>query len=87
MSELFPPIHENRHFYLPVNALHEVYVEECGEEEGVPVVFLHGGPGAGCEDYHRQLLILKNIVLFYLINVVVVVPAHTQNYVKIPHRI
>jgi proline iminopeptidase len=55
MSELFPPIHENRHFYLPVDNLHEVYVEECGVEEGVPVVFLHGGPGAGCESYHRQL--------------------------------
>ncbi len=55
MSELFPPIHENRHFYLPVDNLHEIYVEECGSEDGVPVVFLHGGPGAGCEAYHRQL--------------------------------
>ncbi|MCK5895306.1 MAG: prolyl aminopeptidase [Cocleimonas sp.] len=55
MSELFPPIHENRHFYLPVNNLHDIYVEECGNERGVPVVFLHGGPGAGCEAYHRQL--------------------------------
>ena len=55
MSELFPPIHENRHFYLPVDDLHEIYVEECGEETGVPVVFLHGGPGSGCEPYHRQL--------------------------------
>jgi proline iminopeptidase len=55
VSELFPAIYENRHFYLPVDDLHEIYVEECGEEEGTPVVFLHGGPGAGCEDYHRQL--------------------------------
>ncbi|HFD31288.1 MAG TPA: prolyl aminopeptidase [Gammaproteobacteria bacterium] len=55
MSELFPPIHENRHFYLPVDDLHEIYVEECGSEDGIPVVFLHGGPGAGCEAYHRQL--------------------------------
>jgi proline iminopeptidase len=55
MSELYPPIHENRHFYLNVDDVHEIYVEECGNEEGVPVVFLHGGPGAGCELYHRQL--------------------------------
>ncbi|MCK5903071.1 MAG: prolyl aminopeptidase [Cocleimonas sp.] len=55
MSELFPPIHENRHFYLPVDDLHNIYVEECGEATGVPIIFLHGGPGAGCESYHRQL--------------------------------
>lgn len=55
MSELYPPIHENRHFYLKVDDIHEIYVEECGSEDGVPVVFLHGGPGAGCELYHRQL--------------------------------
>jgi len=29
-------------------------VEECGKPEGIPVVFIHGGPGAGCEKYHRQ---------------------------------
>jgi proline iminopeptidase len=55
MSELYPPIHENRHFYLNVDDIHEIYVEECGSEDGIPVVFLHGGPGAGCELYHRQL--------------------------------
>ncbi len=56
MSDLYPPIHENRSFHLNVDAVHELYVEECGNsEEGVPVVFLHGGPGAGCEPYHRQL--------------------------------
>lgn len=55
MGELYPPIHENNHFYLKVDDIHEIYVEECGNEDGVPVVFLHGGPGAGCELYHRQL--------------------------------
>ncbi len=55
MSDLYPPIHENRHFYLKVDDEHEIYVEECGNEAGIPVVFLHGGPGAGCESYHRQL--------------------------------
>ena len=55
MSELYPPIHENRHFYLKVDDVHEIYVEECGNQEGVPILFLHGGPGTGCELYHRQL--------------------------------
>ena len=32
---------------------HEIYVEECGNPKGFPVVFLHGGPGSGCKTYHR----------------------------------
>lgn len=55
MSELYPAIHENRFFYLKVDDTHELYVEECGNADGEPVVFLHGGPGAGCEPYHRRL--------------------------------
>lgn len=55
MSDLFPPIHENHHFYLKVDDTHEIYIEECGNEDGIPVLFLHGGPGTGCEVYHRQL--------------------------------
>jgi len=55
MNDLYPPIHENRHFTLKVDNTHEIYVEECGDPDGVPIVFLHGGPGAGCEPYHRQL--------------------------------
>lgn len=54
MSPVYPPIHENRHFYLRVDDVHEIYVEECGVPHGVPVVFLHGGPGSGCEPWHRQ---------------------------------
>ena len=55
MSDLYPPIHENRSFHLKVDAVHQLYVEECGSSDGTPVIFLHGGPGAGCEPYHRQL--------------------------------
>lgn len=54
MIALFPPIHENHHFYLQVDDIHTLYVEECGEPNGVPIVFLHGGPGSGCEPWHRQ---------------------------------
>ena len=34
---------------------HILHVEECGPADGVPVLFLHGGPGAGCMAEHRQL--------------------------------
>ena len=33
---------------------HQVYIEEGGDPGGIPVVFLHGGPGAGCKPSHRQ---------------------------------
>ena len=55
MNELYPPIKKNHSFYLSVDNDHEIYVEECGNPDGQAVVFLHGGPGAGCENYHRQL--------------------------------
>ncbi|MCB1620079.1 MAG: prolyl aminopeptidase [Thiothrix sp.] len=54
MNRLYPPIRENRHFMLPTGHQHTLYVEECGTPEGIPVVFLHGGPGSGCESWHRQ---------------------------------
>lgn len=54
MSPLYPAIRDNHHFYLRVDDVHEIYVEECGVPDGLPVVFLHGGPGSGCEPWHRQ---------------------------------
>ncbi len=54
MRPLYPAIQPYRHFTLPVTTPHVLYVEECGIPAGVPVVFLHGGPGAGCEEYHRR---------------------------------
>lgn len=54
MSKLFPEIRPNSQFHLQTDPPHEIYVEECGNETGVPVVFLHGGPGGGCEPVHRR---------------------------------
>ncbi len=34
---------------------HDVYYEQCGQPAGLPIVFLHGGPGSGCSPRHRQL--------------------------------
>lgn len=54
MRSLYPAIQPYRQFTLPVTAPHALYVEESGNPAGIPVVFLHGGPGAGCEEYHRR---------------------------------
>ncbi|MEJ2059954.1 MAG: prolyl aminopeptidase [Gammaproteobacteria bacterium] len=54
MRDFYPDIKPYRQFHLPVGDLHSLYVEESGHVDGVPVVFLHGGPGAGCEPWHRR---------------------------------
>jgi len=47
-NKLYPSIEPNQSFHLSVSETHEIYVETCGNPAGVPVVFVHGGPGAGC---------------------------------------
>ena len=66
MRTLFPPIQPYVTHTLRVDALHALYVEECGKPDGLPVVFLHGGPGAGCAPYHRQFFdpLIYRIILF-----------------------
>lgn len=54
MFRLFPDIIPYIRHSLVVDLPHTLYVEECGNPAGIPVVFLHGGPGAGCEPYHRR---------------------------------
>ena len=54
MTDLFPDIRPYATHHLPVGGGHELYVEECGSLTGLPVVFLHGGPGGGCEPWHRR---------------------------------
>jgi proline iminopeptidase len=41
--------------HLSVSDGHEVYVESVGREGGIPAVYLHGGPGSGCQPDHRRL--------------------------------
>jgi proline iminopeptidase len=54
MGMLYPPIEPHRHGVLDVGDGHQLYWEECGHPQGLPVVFLHGGPGAGCSAQSRQ---------------------------------
>jgi proline iminopeptidase len=66
MNRLFQPIEPFRTHSLAVSHGHRLYVEECGRPDGLPVVFVHGGPGAGCEIYHRQFFNpdIYRIILF-----------------------
>src|ERR1700730_5840274 len=40
---------------LPAGDGHEIYVETVGRADGIPAVYLHGGPGSGCQPDHRRL--------------------------------
>jgi proline iminopeptidase len=54
MADLYPPIEPYVNHTFAVDPPHKLHVEECGNPNGIPVVFLHGGPGSGCESYHRR---------------------------------
>ena len=51
---LFPPIEPYNDLFLEVSDLHTIHVEEAGNPDGKPVVFVHGGPGGGIETIYRQ---------------------------------
>lgn len=63
---MFPPIRPYRSGHLTVDEIHTLYWEECGNPNGVPVLFLHGGPGSGLSPRHRQFFdpAYYRIVLF-----------------------
>lgn len=54
MREFYPVIEAFNQFRLRVSDLHELYVEEAGNPRGLPVLFVHGGPGGGISPDHRR---------------------------------
>jgi proline iminopeptidase len=54
MRSLYPPIEPYRTIRLRVSPIHEIHVEEAGNPDGRPVVFVHGGPGGGTIPQYRQ---------------------------------
>lgn len=54
MQPFYPGLKPYTHYELPVQKPHVLYVEECGNPQGIPVVVIHEGPGAGCTTKHRR---------------------------------
>ncbi|NIN35377.1 MAG: prolyl aminopeptidase, partial [Gammaproteobacteria bacterium] len=53
LRSLYPEIQPHRHYELKADG-HRIYYEESGNPDGIPVVFLHGGPGSGSNENHRR---------------------------------
>jgi proline iminopeptidase len=66
MRKRFLPLEPYRTGYFAVSKLHELYFEESGNPNGLPVLFLHGGPGSGTEPSHRTFFdpTFYRIILF-----------------------
>ena len=54
MLKLYPPIEARKSGYLRVSELHEIYWEESGNPNGLPVIGIHGGPGGGSSPEMRR---------------------------------
>lgn len=54
MRTLYPDIKPYARHQLAVTAPHVLYVDESGQADGLPVVFIHGGPGGGCDASSRR---------------------------------
>jgi proline iminopeptidase len=54
MQTLFPEIKPYAEHALAVSDIHTLHVEECGSPDGIPVLVVHGGPGAGCDAAQRR---------------------------------
>jgi len=54
MKTLYPEITPFKTFHLAVTAGHSLYVEQSGNVNGIPVIFLHGGPCSGTNPSHRR---------------------------------
>jgi len=53
-TELYPPTEPFDRGMLQLDDIHTMSWEVSGNPQGIPVVFLHGGPGGGCAPEHRR---------------------------------
>ena len=65
-ASLFPEIEPYASGRIALDGLHVLQWEACGNPGGVPLVFLHGGPGGGCLPHHRRFYdpAFWNVVLY-----------------------
>jgi len=54
LRQPYPLIEAGQRGWLDVGDGHQIHFEQAGPADGLPVVFLHGGPGSGCKPSHRQ---------------------------------
>jgi proline iminopeptidase len=66
MKTLYPEIQPYQTFFLETGSQHAVYAEQSGNPDGIPVIFLHGGPCSGTKPDHRRFFNpeLYRIILF-----------------------
>jgi proline iminopeptidase len=64
--DLYPPLEPYRTGQLRLDRVHTMYWEESGNPQGRPILFLHGGPGAGATPVHRRFFdpALWRVVIF-----------------------
>ena len=62
----YPAIEPYAIHHLPVSKIHTLYIEEVGNPNGIPVIYLHGGPGVGILPHYRQFFDpqLFHVILF-----------------------
>jgi proline iminopeptidase len=60
----YPAIEPFKTGYLAASEIHQLYYEEVGNPSGIPVIFLHGGPGVGAQAVYRQFF---NPEIFHVI--------------------
>lgn len=65
-SYLYPPVDPFDQRMLDVGDAHRIYLEQCGNPQGIPVVVFHGGPGGGCSPAMRRYFdpAVYRIILF-----------------------
>jgi len=54
LKSFYPEIKPNSEHMLKVSELHEIYFASYGNQNGIPVIALHGGPGSGTSPYYAQ---------------------------------
>lgn len=63
---LFPKITSYNKEWLDVGDGHQLYIEQSGNPEGIPVIYFHGGPGGGSSENQRRYFDpnIYHIILF-----------------------
>lgn len=56
MAPRYAPFATNKTGHLKVSEIHSIYYEDCGNAAGVPIIYLHGGPGGGIDDDDRYFI-------------------------------